>query len=87
MQGETDRKVLEIELVKARGLEKDKRQLNERIIDLEDEIKKLSDVNNSLGYRQTLSEEESARSKNEIAQRDKKIEELRMRLKDSDKQK
>lgn len=34
MQGETDRKVLEVELAKARGLEKDKRQLNERIIDL-----------------------------------------------------
>ena len=52
MQAEVDRKVLEVELKKYKDMEKEKRMMNERIVDLEDELKKLSDVNNGLNFRQ-----------------------------------
>lgn len=57
MQSDVDKKILETELNKCKLLEKDKRLLNERIVDLEDEVKRLTDKNNGLNYRQATAEE------------------------------
>lgn len=87
MQSESDKKLLENESAKYKVLEKERRLLNERVIDLEDEIKRLADVINTQSYKQTLAEEEVARYKNEVAAKEKKIEEHKMRYKDMEKQK
>lgn len=73
MQSDVDKKILETELNKFKLLEKDKRLMNERIVDLEDQLKNLTDINNGLNYRQVAAEEEQGRLKNEIASREKKI--------------
>ena len=86
MQGDVDRKVLEAELAKLSDMDKEKRLMNERVIDLEDEIKRLSDVNNGLNLRQIASEEEKGRLRNDIGTKDKKIDELKMRMRDLEKQ-
>ena len=82
MQGEIDRKTLESQLSKYNDMDKDKRLMNERVIDLEDEIKRLTDVNNGLNLKQIAGEEEKGRLRNDIGTRDRKIDELKMRLKD-----
>lgn len=57
MQADVDKKVLEAELVKYKSSEKDKRLMNERVIDLEEELKKMGDINNTLSLRVSISGE------------------------------
>ena len=67
--------------------EKQGRQLRERIVDLEDEVKKLTDQNNSLSYQQTINGEEFSKLKAQLMAKDKKLEDYRNRLRDNDKMK
>lgn len=85
MQADIDKKVLESELLKYKSSEKDKRLMNERVIDLEQELKKMGDNNNALSLRVTLYAEEVNKLKGEIQNWEKKVEELKGKIKDSEK--
>ena len=85
MQADIDKKVLESELLKYKSSEKDKRLMNERVIDLEQELKKMGDNNNALSLRVTLYAEEVNKIKGEIQNWEKKVEELKGKIKDSEK--
>ena len=61
--------------------------MNERIIDLQDEIKKLTDSNNSSNYKQLIAEEEINKYKNQLITKDRKIEEFKGKVKDFQKMK
>jgi hypothetical protein len=63
MQADVDKKILESELSKYKSSEKDKRLMNERVIDLEEELKKMGDINNSLSLRVSVSNEETNKLK------------------------
>jgi hypothetical protein len=54
---------------------------------LEEELKKMSDINNALVLRVTISTEEAVRLKSELQNSDKRIEEVKSKLRDSEKQK
>ena len=84
---DVDKKLLENELNKFQGMDKERRLMNQRIVDLEDQLKKLGDVNNGLSYKQVASEEQLGRLKNQLSQKDRKFEELKNRLRDIEKQK
>ena len=73
MQADVDKKVLEAELAKYKSSEKDKRLMNERVIDLEQELKKMGDNNNALTLRVTLYAEEVHKFKGEIHAWEKKV--------------
>ena len=47
--------------------------MNERIVDLEDQLKKLTDNNNGMNLKHLTVEEEVRRLKNEMITKDKKI--------------
>ena len=79
---DVDRKVLENQLLKYQGIEKEKRLMNERIVDLEDQIKKLTDSNNGMNYKQLTLEEEVDRLKNQIGALDRKGEEMKGKVRD-----
>ena len=55
-------------------IEKDRRLLNERVIDLEEEIKRMADINNGLSLRVSVSAEENARLKGDLLIADKRTE-------------
>lgn len=55
-------------------IEKDRRLLNERVIDLEEEIKRMADINNGLSLRVSVSAEENARIKGDLLIADKRTE-------------
>jgi hypothetical protein len=50
-------------LAKYKSSEKDKRLMNERVIDLEEELKKMGDINNTLTLRVSISGEENKKLK------------------------
>ena len=85
MQADVDKKVLEAELVKYKSSEKDKRLMNERVIDLEQELKKMGDNNNALTLRVTLYAEEVNKFNGDIHAWEKKGEELKAKIKDGEK--
>jgi len=64
MQMDTDKRSLEGELLKYKSLEKERRLLNEQIVDMETEIKRLTDLNNGLNYKHAGSEETTGRLRN-----------------------
>lgn len=86
MQADVDKKLLESELAKLKTIEKDRRLMNERVIDLEEEIKKMADINNGLSLRVSVSAEENARMKGDIVLADKRTEEAKSKLRESEKQ-
>lgn len=86
MQADVDKKLLESELAKLKTIEKDRRLMNERVIDLEEEIKKMADINNGLSLRVSVSAEENARIKGDLLLVDKRTEEVKNKLKESEKQ-
>ena len=84
---EDDKRFLEKELSTLKNLDKQKRMLNEKIVDLEEEVKKLTDLNNAYLVQKRVSEDELTKAKNEkeklskeVQEKDKKIKELQRKM-------
>jgi hypothetical protein len=60
--------------------------MNERLVDLEEELKKMADINNNLSLRAIISNEEVSKCKHELQAVEKRAEEARAKLRDTEKQ-
>ena len=84
---EDDKRFLEKELSTLKNLDKQKRMLNEKIVDLEEEVKKITDLNNAYLVQKRVSEDELTKARNEkekllkeVQEKDKKIKELQRKM-------
>ena len=79
-----EKKALELEANRLQGEEKNKRALNVRIIDLEEELKKAMDLNNSLNDKLKLQEDKIRDGRSAHGNLESQINELNKGIKESE---
>ena len=79
-----EKRVLEGEVGRMRDGEKERRMLNERVVDLEEELKRQLDGGNAMNVKLTVMEEQREKLLLQLEEEKKKVEELKRKVRNAD---